>query len=428
VRAVSAALATRNRLGEVFGDALSLRIGVESGEVILGRPGSFVTGKPVAAAARLIRAAQPGEVVVGERAATASAGAFELQQRDGAYLLRAPLAPTRSPAQLARQRRRRRLLLLVCALAAVAAVAAVVTYATRETPITVPPNSVGIIDPKTNKVVGYVNVGNRPDAVAVGEGGVWVANEDDKTLSRVDPKDHNVQTIRLDATATGLAVGLEAVWVAHGYVGTVSRVDPQYYGIETIRPPFSRNAPAARGSIVIGDRSVWVAFGDASVSRIDPASRDVVATTYAGNGPTAIAYGLRSVWVANASDSSVTRINPATNDRYFGADGTVGLSPSDLAVRFGAVWVTDKGQDAVSRIDPGTGSVKELPAGGRVPTGIAAGFGSLWVANSGDGTVSRIDPHTRKVVATINVGNSPWRIAVGEGKVWVTVQAPVPAT
>ena len=101
LRAVSAALATRKRLGEVFGETLWVRMSVESGEVILGRPGSFVTGTPVVAAARLVRSAGPNEIVVGERAATATAGAFDLQQRDGAYLLGAALAPTRSPAQIA---------------------------------------------------------------------------------------------------------------------------------------------------------------------------------------------------------------------------------------------------------------------------------------------------------------------------------------
>ncbi len=50
VRAVSAALATRDRLTDTFGDELSLRIAVESGEVILGRPGSFVTAHPSHAA------------------------------------------------------------------------------------------------------------------------------------------------------------------------------------------------------------------------------------------------------------------------------------------------------------------------------------------------------------------------------------------
>jgi YVTN family beta-propeller protein len=424
VRAVSAALATRNRLTQVFGDALSLRMGVASGEVILGRPGSFVTGTPVASAARLVRLARPGEVVVGERAATATAGAFELQQRNGAYVLVGALAPTRSPAQIARQRKRRRLLFLSGAALAAAAIALAVVYATRPADITVPANSLGIIDPKTNKVVGHVPVGSRPDSVDVGEGAVWVANLDDKTLMRIDPEKRTVEhTFLLEETPTGIAVGFGAVWVANGLLGRVSRVAPQYTGVESIRPPYSPLGGArATGSIAVGARSVWVAFGDASVSRIDPKSRVVIATTFAGNTPSAIAYGNGSVWIANETDSRVTRINPITNGPSYGPGISVGLRPSDVTVGEGAVWVTDTGDDRVSRIDPGSNSSTSFSVG-NAPEGIDYGAGSVWVANSGDGTVSRIDPTTSKVVATIRVGNSPRGIAVGAGKVWVTVEA-----
>jgi YVTN family beta-propeller protein len=410
-------------------------MGVASGEVILGRPGSFVTGTPVAAAARLVRFAQPGEVVVGERAAAATAGAFELQQRNGAYLLVGSLAPTRSPAQIATQRRRRRVLLLAGALLAIAAIASGAVYLLRPGAITVPPNSVGIIDPKTNKVVGDVPVGSRPDAIVVAERGaargVWVANlEPDKTLMRIDPDERTVErTISLlGRTPTGLAVGFRAVWVAHGYLGMVSRISPQYAQVDkTIRPPFNRVGFGARGILTVGAGSVWVAFGDSSVSRIDPASGHVEATMYAGNTPSAIAFGIRSIWVTNQSDSSLTRINPATNDKMFEADEDVGLRPSGAVVGGDAVWVTDTGDDHVSRFDPGSGSATSIPVGDE-PTGIAYGAGSVWVTNSGDGTVSRIDPLTRKVVETIRVGNSPSGIAVGDGYVWVTVQPVTPTS
>jgi YVTN family beta-propeller protein len=313
--------------------------------------------------------------------------------------------------------------MLVGALLLAAGIASAVVVATRPSPALVPVNSVGLIDPKTNKVVGHVAVGSRPDGVAFGEGAVWVANLDDKTLSRVDPKQRTVtKPISLDATPTGLATGFGAVWVAHGLVGTVSRVAPQYNGFETIHPPFSRNAPAAEGSIAVGAGSVWVVFGDSSVSRIDPASRHVVTTLYAGNHPSAVAYGLRSVWVANTLDSSVTRINPITNGSFFGPDATVGLRPEGIAVGDGAVWVTTTGDNRVSRIEPNSSAVTSFSVG-QAPVGIAFGLGSVWVANSGDGTVSRIDPTTNKVVATIRVGNSPRGIAVGAGYVWVTVQA-----
>jgi predicted ATPase/class 3 adenylate cyclase len=96
-RAVAAALAAYNRLTDAFGDSLSSRMGLESGEVILGRPGSFVMGAPVAAAARLVSLAQPGDIVVGENAATALGEGFKLQRRDGAHVLVRAAPPARSP-------------------------------------------------------------------------------------------------------------------------------------------------------------------------------------------------------------------------------------------------------------------------------------------------------------------------------------------
>jgi YVTN family beta-propeller protein len=429
VRAVSAALATRRRLINAFGDALSVRMGVASGEVILGRPGSFVTGTPVASAARLVRLAQPGEVVVGERTATATAGAFELQQRNGAYVLVGAMAATRSPAQLARRRTRRRWAGLTGALLAAAAVASGIVYAMRPSRVTVPPNSVAIIDAKTNDVVGHILVGRQPDPIVVDGHDVWVGNLDDKNLSRIDTDSRRVvKTVSLgEKTPTGLAVGFDAVWVAHGYVGAVTKISPKYNApIKTIWPPFSRIGSGAHGTVTAGPDSVWVAFGDSTVSRIDPASGDVVNTTDAGSAPAAIAYGLESVWVVNRSDSSVTRINPATNDRRFD-DEDVGRGPSGIAIDTEAVWITDTGADAVSRVDPGSGSNTSVDVG-KAPVGIAYGAGSVWVANSGEGTVSRIDPKAKAVVETINVGNSPSGIAFGAGYVWVTVQQVVGAT
>src|SRR5918912_2052164 len=79
-RALHAALGMQRRLRELFGDQLALRIGVNTGEVVVGRPregSSFVTGDAVNVAARLEQAASPGEVLAGERTITAARGAFE---------------------------------------------------------------------------------------------------------------------------------------------------------------------------------------------------------------------------------------------------------------------------------------------------------------------------------------------------------------
>jgi class 3 adenylate cyclase/DNA-binding SARP family transcriptional activator len=86
-QAARAALATQDRLARVFGETISLRMALESGEVILGRPGALAMGAPVTASARLVGLAQPGDIVVGHRAGQAIETNFELHERGQAHVL-----------------------------------------------------------------------------------------------------------------------------------------------------------------------------------------------------------------------------------------------------------------------------------------------------------------------------------------------------
>ncbi len=75
-RALHTALAMQRRVA----DGLALRIGVNTGEVVVGEPragSSFVSGDAVNVAARLEQSAEPGEILVGERTVGAVRGAFE---------------------------------------------------------------------------------------------------------------------------------------------------------------------------------------------------------------------------------------------------------------------------------------------------------------------------------------------------------------
>ena len=79
-RALHAALSMQRKLADLFGDELALRIGVNTGEVVVGEPregSSFVTGDAVNVAARLEQAATPGEILAGERTVALASGAFE---------------------------------------------------------------------------------------------------------------------------------------------------------------------------------------------------------------------------------------------------------------------------------------------------------------------------------------------------------------
>jgi len=82
-RALHAALAMQHQLAQLFEGQLELRIGVNTGDVVVGQArdgSSFVTGDPVNVAARLEQAADPGAILVGERTVAAARGAFEFEQ------------------------------------------------------------------------------------------------------------------------------------------------------------------------------------------------------------------------------------------------------------------------------------------------------------------------------------------------------------
>jgi class 3 adenylate cyclase len=82
-RALHVALGMQRQMAELFGGRLGLRIGVNTGDVVAGRPregSSFVTGDAVNVCARLEQAAAPGEILVGERTLAAARGAFEFTE------------------------------------------------------------------------------------------------------------------------------------------------------------------------------------------------------------------------------------------------------------------------------------------------------------------------------------------------------------
>jgi class 3 adenylate cyclase len=79
-RALHVALAMQRRMKELYGDRLGLRIGVNTGEVVVGQAregSSFTTGDTVNVCARLEQAAAPGEILAGQRTVAAARGAFE---------------------------------------------------------------------------------------------------------------------------------------------------------------------------------------------------------------------------------------------------------------------------------------------------------------------------------------------------------------
>jgi YVTN family beta-propeller protein len=283
------------------------------------------------------------------------------------------------------------------------------------------PNTIVVIDPRTNALSATTAVGARPGALVAGSGGVWVANLDDRTITRIDPRTRKVvRTIPVAVEVAGLADGAGSVWYTTSK-GRLSRIEPAY---DSTAPVASLGAHGGRFArpvrpAAVGFGSVWVVDASGLVARVSPATGKVIAKVQVGTNATAIAAGEGAVWVASPLDDTVSQIDPTNAVTTI----PVGHGPTGLAVGAGAVWVTDRYDDTVQRIDPKTGSVVTTIPVGSSPEAIAVAAGAVWVANSHDGTVTRIDPATNKVVHVIAVDGTPTAIAAVKGKPWVAVAA-----
>ena len=242
-----------------------------------------------------------------------------------------------------------------------------------------------------------------------------------------------------------MAVGDDSIWVAAARGAELLRIDVRTNRIRerlTIREAIGPLPPGyERGSsaVAVGEGAVWLAHGE-EVSRIDPATNEVVVTIPAGgNWSGAIAAGAGAVWVAENDALQVRRprpgfatgiakIDPVSNAvvERLPMPGlklpTTGASimSGAIAVGEGSVWAAATAVDSIWRIDAHTDRKLRTIAGGSEPTNVAVGEGAVWVENHAEGTVVRIDPFSNERVATIPIGRPTRGIAAGEGAVWVT--------
>src|SRR5215211_2095173 len=286
-------------------------------------------------------------------------------------------------------------------------------------------HAVAVIDPMTNEVGEAASVGAQPGPLAYEpkSASVWVANLDDKTVTRIDAREERVgRTIPVGDVPGGLAAGRGAVWVASAnptdpFV-TVRKIDARFDAID--RTVKVTSLPEGEPDVALGGRAVWVAppYGLlTSVYQRTGAVRTPGIDT--GHGMTAVAVGGGSVWFADKPANIVGRTDPVSGVT---TQIPVGNGPTGIAFGAGAVWVTLGHENSLARIDPQSGAVTRTIRVGRAPAGVAFGERAVWVANSGDGTVSKIDPKTHEVVATVRVGASPQDVVVGGGRVWVSVR------
>jgi peptide/nickel transport system substrate-binding protein len=197
-------------------------------------------------------------------------------------------------------------------------------------------------------------------------------------VAQIDPvTNHVVRNIPVGNGPVAVVATTEAIWVANQFDDTVWRLNPV-----SGRPVAKIAVGDAPSDLAVVDGSIWVtSSGSATAARIDIGTNQVTGVFGIGNGAAAVggtggAGG--AVWVANDLDGTVERIDPAT-----GVTRSVeptGDGPVDLVATGGDVWVTNQHGGTLTRLDGTTGHVSQRIDVGGAPHGVAMVGGRLWVS------------------------------------------------
>jgi len=190
------------------------------------------------------------------------------------------------------------------------------------------------------------------------------------------------------------------------------------------------------GDVVSGFGSIWAAstFGG-SVTRIDPATNEVVATIRVGRptaGSSYLGVSDDSVWVSLWGPDVVKRIDPLTNEVV--ARIEVDDYPHQAVFAGGFIWVPSEqgngGSGSLSKIDPATNTVVEVfPLGASHghyssyagPEAMIEADGDLWISVHNMAALVRFDVKTEAVVDVIRLfGVACGDLGVSDGSVWTT--------
>jgi streptogramin lyase len=224
------------------------------------------------------------------------------------------------------------------------------------------------IDPSTDRVVATVTLGASPDGVKVASGVVWVSytrptssrGRGDTGIVIIDPHTNRAGApIQFSRTGpTELVVGDGRVWVSDGF--TVADAIGHHLHTELHLPPGQLQLVAA------GDHSLWFLPGDRSgLVRLDttgitnPAGRPFSVSLAHLAIPQAVqvAATRRAVWVlTNRNDAAGSRpgqlieLDP-TSLRVVGTPITVGTTPVRVIATDTSVWVANFSEGTITKIE-----------------------------------------------------------------------------
>ena len=152
---------------------------------------------------------------------------------------------------------------------------------------------------------------------------------------------------------SAIAVGADAVWVENEVERTLVRIDA---ASGEISDEIELGLGGDLGGLAATDDGVWMGLGEALV-RIDPATMEIVAEVPLPDEPEpdGVAAGPGGVWVAT-QDGQVFQVDAATDEIL--VEVPAGGQFAEMAVSDDEGWrITSDGATEVQRIDAGSGEV-----------------------------------------------------------------------
>src|SRR5262249_37074798 len=153
-------------------------------------------------------------------------------------------------------------------------------------------------------------VGKSPVAITSGFGAIWVANQDDGTVTRIDPKTRKATGVIGGITGTPVAIsaGSGGVWVTT-LEGRLFRINSEVGASQEVPIRFRGRLPGlglslALNGVAAADGVVWLLWnGGAELLRFDPSSGTIVKIDDP-RSPVAIAVGDDAVWLSELNTVS----------------------------------------------------------------------------------------------------------------------------
>jgi streptogramin lyase len=231
--------------------------------------------------------------------------------------------------------------------------------------------------------------------IAVVGDSMWTIASREHRLVRLDSRtgEQIGEAITVPGFADAVAADERNVWVAVSYSDMHSGDQILQYDARTRSLERTLNVLNGVRRLVLADGGLWMLGSTpARLARIDlrTGRRHRIRFEAASSGD--LATGAGSLWLTLVDTDQLVRVNPRTwNVTTIG----VGREPNGIVSRRGSIWVANRTSSTISRVDPRAGRVRdeiEVPLN---PYELAADGNGIWVTSLATGRVTRVTPPAR---------------------------------